>query len=137
MVGVFWLMLGKRSPQRNSDLICPKDIECVTIEINLHKTKWVIFGIYRLPCQNEAYFFEEIGKAIDHYNPNYENFVVIGDFNSEESNSKLCDFSDSYGLKNLIVNPTCLKSSDNPRTIDLILTNKKRSFTGSSTVETG
>ena len=35
-----------------------------------------------------------------------------------------------------MVNPTCFKSSDNPRTKDLILTNKKRSFTGSSTVET-
>ena len=32
---------------------------------------------------------------------------------------------------------TCFKSPDNPKTIDLILTNKKRSFMGSSTVETG
>ena len=96
-----------------------------------------MFGIYRPPCQNETYFFEEIGKAIDHYSPNYEKFAVIGDFNCEEDNSKLTDFSDSYGLKNLIVNPTCFKSHDNPKTIDLILTNKKRSFMGCSTVETG
>ena len=76
-----------------SDFNCPKDIECITIEINLQKTKWVIFGIYRPPCQNETYFLEEIGRGIDHYSPKCENFVVIGDFNSEESNSKLSDFS--------------------------------------------
>ena len=120
-----------------SEFNYPKDIECVTIEINLHKSKWVLFGIYRPPCQKETYFLEEIGKAIDHYSHNYENFIVIGDFNCEENNGKLSDFSASYGLKNLIINPTCFKSSDNPRTIYLILTNKKRSFTGSSTVETG
>ena len=125
-------------PSKNlSEFNYPKDIECVTIEINLHRSKWVLFGIYRPPCQNETYFLEEIGKAIDHYSPNYENFVVIGDFNFEENNSKLSDFSTSYGLKNLIRNPTCFKSSDNPRTIDLILTNKRGSFTGSSTFETG
>ena len=91
----------------------------------------------KAPCQSETYFFEEIGKTIDHYSPNYENFVVIGDFNCEDNNSKLSDFSYSCGLKNVIVNPTCLKSSDNPKTIDLILTNKKRSFAWPSNVETG
>ena len=62
---------------------------------------------------------------MDHYSPNNENFVVIGDFTCEENNSKLSDFSASYGLRNLIRNPTCFKLSDNPRTIDFILTNKR------------
>ena len=41
-----------------------------------------------------------------------------------------------YALKNLIKEPTCFKS-ENPRCIDLILTNRYRSFQNTATVETG
>ena len=81
-------------------------------------------------------FSKKIGKAIYHYTFDYENCVVIGDFNCDENNSKLSYFSDSYALGNVIVSSNCFKSSDNPETIDLILTNKKKSFNGSSTIET-
>ena len=57
--------------------------------------------------------------------------------NCEENDSTLCNFSNSYGLKSLIFNPTSFKSSDNLKIIDLIHTNKNWSLTESSAAETG
>ena len=42
-----------------------------------------------------------------------------------------------YNLENLINEPTCFKSDENPSSIDIILTNKKASFQNTMTVETG
>ena len=40
-----------------------------------------------------------------------------------------------YLLRNLIKKPTCFKNPENPKTIDLILTNRPRSFCNSDTLE--
>ena len=40
--------------------------------------------------------------------------------------SNLKDFCNLYLLKNLIEKPTCFEDPENPKTIDLILTNKPR-----------
>ena len=66
----------------------------------------------------------------------YENFIIIGDFNCEVGESVINDFMDSYNLYNLIKDPTCFKS-DNPRCIDLILTNRKHNFQNTTKTETG
>ena len=42
-----------------------------------------------------------------------------------------------YKLKNLITDPTCYKNPNNPSLIDVILTNRKRSFQYSNTIEAG
>ena len=112
------------------------DVECVCFEINLRGKKWVIFSIYRPPSQSEAHFFENLGKAVDHYSEKYENFSLLGDFNAVETDQQVHNFMNGYALKNLIKEPTCFKS-ENPRCIDLILTNRYRSFQNTTTVETG
>ena len=43
---------------------------------------------------------------------------------------------DSYNLPSLVKSPTCFKS-DSPRCIDLILTNRKRSFQNTVVIHTG
>ena len=119
-----------------TDYKTPDDIECGILEINMHKKKWILFGIYRPPSQNVNYFFDEMGKAVDHYGNRYENFITLGDFNIEEKLAEIKTFMDIYQLKNLIKEPTCFKS-DNPTCIDLILTNTSSSFQNSGTIETG
>ena len=47
------------------------------------------------------------------------------------------DFCETYNLKNLITEPTCYKNAQNPSLIDLILTNKPKSFHSSMCIETG
>ena len=66
----------------------------------------------------------------------YENLLLLRDFNSEMSENGMKDFSENYDLKNLIKNPT-FKSIENPTLIDVILTNKWRSFQNSTVIGTG
>ena len=53
------------------------------------------------------------------------------------TDTNLKDFCNLYLLKNLIKKPTCFKKPENPKTIDLILTNRPRRFCNSDTLETG
>ena len=69
--------------------------------------------------------------------PKYDNFLLLGDFNSEMSETIMKDFSETYDLCNLIKEPTCFKNMENPSCIDLILTNKPRRFQNCTVIETG
>ena len=111
-------------------------MECVCFEINLRGKKWVIFSIYRQSSQSEAHFFENLGIAIDRYSEKFENFLLLGDVNKEETDEQHHDFIIGYALKNMMKGPACFKS-ENPRLIDLILNNRYRSFQNTTTVETG
>ena len=68
---------------------------------------------------------------------NYENLILIGDFNAVNSDLSLTEFCEMYTLENLINDPTCYKNPNNPSLIDIILTNRKRSFQYSKTLEKG
>ena len=63
--------------------------------------------------------------------------MLLGDFNSEMTDTNLKDFCNLHLLKNLIKKPTYFKNLENPKTIDLISTNRLRSFCNSDTLETG
>ena len=78
-----------------------------------------------------------LGKGLDNYIGNYDNILLLGDFNSEFSEPCLNDFCDIYNLKNLVKEPTCYKNSDNPSCIDLFLTNRPWIFQCTTTIETG
>ena len=73
---------------------------------------------------------------LDHYSRHYESLILIGDFNCEIDGDVISSFVDNYNLNILVRSPTCLKS-DNPRCIDLILTNGNRSFQSTVVIETG
>ena len=55
----------------------------------------------------------------------------------DEENLPKSDFCSMYNLKNLITEPTCYKNAENPTLIDVILTNRFRSFRESRTIATG
>ena len=67
----------------------------------------------------------------------YENVIIMGDFNTEPTESAMGEFMNIYNLKNLIKGPTCYKNPGKPSCIDLILTNESRSFHSSHIIETG
>ena len=72
-----------------------------------------------------------------HYLSQYDNVVILGDFNSEINEDAMETFCNSFNLKSLIKEPTCFKSTKNPSCIDLILTNRPQSFQNSNAFETG
>ena len=67
----------------------------------------------------------------------YENIILLGDFNVEVKEKKISDFMSTYGLKSLVKQKACFKSPDNPSCIHLILINSLRSFQDSSVFEMG
>ena len=79
-----------------------------------------------------------MGKAIDSLSlSSKENFLLIGDLNAEVSDMPMKDFCYMYSFKNLIKEPTCYKSPANPKCVDLMLTNRDRTFLNSCVIETG
>ena len=53
------------------------------IELNFRKIKWLLFGTYLSPSQNDQYYFEALDKVLDCYS-SYYRIVLIGDFNSKD-----------------------------------------------------
>ena len=113
------------------------NLEGIFLELNLKKSKWLLFGGYNPSKENIAYFVKTLSPVLDHYMPKYDHFILLGDFNSEMRENAMSEFCDTYSLTNLIKDPTCFKNPLNPSTIDLILTNRPRSFQNSQTIETG
>ena len=112
-------------------------IESFYIEINIRKKKWLLVGTYNLNKNLISNHLKEIGKNLDNYSSKYDNFILLGDLNSEPTESAVKDFCEIYSCKNLIKDNTCFKNSLKPSCIDLIITNRPKSFQNSVTVETG
>ena len=74
----------------NDDPLGP--IEGIFVEINLRKTKWLLFGTYHRPMQNDEYYFEKVTHALDIYLKGYDKFLLTGDFNTQEHEKTLKSF---------------------------------------------
>ena len=59
------------------------------------------------------------------------------DFNTTYEDEVLSEFLEDNELSNLVKFPTCYKNADNPSTIDLIITNKPKSFQNTVGMSTG
>ena len=111
-------------------------IEGMFIEINLKKVKWLLFGTYHRPKQNDEYYFDQVTYALDKYVTKYDKLLLAGDFNAKEEETVLGNFLYQNELKNLVKEPTCYKSVENPSCIDLLLTSPL-SFQKTSVVNIG
>ena len=67
----------------------------------------------------------------------YNHFLIVGDFNSEMTESFMENFCGTYHLHNLIKDSACFKNPDKPSSTDLLLTNFPKSFLKSQTLKTG
>ena len=115
----------------------PDDIESMFVELNFRKCKWLLGGVYHPPSQNDDYFFNCLGSALDIYNTTYDKILLVGDFNAEETESVCDGFLDLYNLKNLVKDKTCFKSIKKPTCIDLFLTNCSKSFQHTKAISAG
>ena len=113
------------------------DIENIFIEVNLYKNKWLMCGCYHPPNQNDQYFFNNLGNALDKYSQDYERFLLIGDFNAEDTEPCLSEFLYEHNAENIVKDKTCFKSLNNLSCIDLFLMNFPSSFQNTCTVTTG
>ena len=111
-------------------------MEILFLELNFRKCKWLLCGTYRPPSQLKDYYFNNLDKAIDTYSE-YEKILLVGDFNTEESENCMVSFLFHHNLKSIVKENTCFKNPNNPRSIDLMLTNNNLSFQHTSTYFTG
>ena len=113
------------------------DKENLLVELNLRKQKWLIICNYNSHKTMIKGYLEYISKEIDSNSSKYDNFLLLSDFNCESSEEATKSFCQIYNFKKLLDKPTCYKNPQNPSCVDLIKTNKSRSFQNSSTFETG
>ena len=112
-------------------------IENLLVEINLPFKKWLISGSYNQHLNSIQNHLVQVSKKFDFYSSKYENFIVLGDFNAEITNTHMEEFCSVYNFKSLIKDPTCFKNPEKPTTIDNILTNHPSRFQQSGVYETG
>jgi len=117
--------------------IMPNNVECIFIEINIYKKKWLVGGSYNPNKSNSNEYLNVLGKYLDEYLSKYDNIILLGDFNLQPTELEMINFCSIYNLKNLVNEFTCFKNPKNPSCVDLILTNKPRSFQNTRTIETG
>ena len=111
--------------------------ESVFAEIILHKKKWFINCSYNPNKSNIKNHIETISRTLDAFSTQYGNILLLGDVNACVDDETMKDFCSSYCLRILIKQPTCFKNPEKPSCIDLILTNKPRSFRSTPVIETG
>ena len=112
-------------------------IEGIFLEINLKKSKWLLFGSYHRPKQNDDYYFYKVTHAIYLYSKTYDNLLLGSDFNIDANKPSLISFLTQNNSKNLVKEKTCFKSIDNPSCIDLFITNKPMSFQNTQVFHVG
>ena len=116
----------------NTDL----SIEGFFVEIRLRKKKWLLCSSYNPKKNLIANHLKCIGRNLDSQLGQYENFILMGDFNVEPNDANMKDFCQIYGCKNIVKDKTCFKNPINPTCIDLIITNRPKSFQESEVIET-
>ena len=81
-------------------------------ELTLRKQKWLLICNYNLHKTRIKGHLECISKEIDSHSSKYDNFLLLGDFNSEPTEEAMKSFCQIYKFKNLLDKPTCY---ENPR----------------------
>ena len=102
-----------------------ENVEAIFVEVNLRKNKILLVGTYHSTNfeygTTDEVFFKEITLALNVYSK-YDKFLLAGDFNVNvfDSSDILEDFLDEFHALNLVKEPTCFKSHENPSCIDLL-----------------
>ena len=97
------------------------------IEINLRSKKSLLSCSYNPNLTLLNNHIQTINRGLEFYSSKY-NFINLGDFNAETSDTTISEFCATCNLKNLIKDPTYFKSLEKPTSIDLILTNRPKCF---------
>ena len=69
---------------------------------------------YNYAKSNIFSHLSNVPRSLDSYMSNYDNFLVIGHFNSEINEIALSDFCETYNPQNLVKDPTFFKNPYKP-----------------------
>ena len=97
----------------------------------------MLFGSYHPPSQSDEYFFNHVKNAPDIYSKFYDKYMLVGDFNVEESKLCLSQFLFEINAKNIVKEPPCFNNLSNPSCIDLVITKSSYNFQNTKAISTG
>ena len=123
MEEVFFSMSEKTSPTLLSTELF---IEGSCIEINIRKKRPLLVCTYNSNKNLISNHLKEIRKNFNNCSSKYDSFILLGDLNSEPTESTVRDFCQIYGSKNLIKDNTCFKNTEKHSRIDLIITKQAK-----------
>ena len=133
--GSILLYVGEQDPAKVLSYGFPT-AESLFVKIILHKKKWLSSCSYNPHKNSIKNHLEIISRTLDTFTTKYENILLLGGFNACVDDETMKHFCSFYGLHSLIKKPT-YKNLENPICIDLILTNKAKSFQSTCVKETG
>ena len=96
-------------------------IEGFFIELNLRRKKWLLCCSYNPKYSQISHHLKEIGKDLDVLTSNFDNSILMGDFNAEPADTIVSGFCEICNLKNIIREKTCFKNPNNPSCVDFII----------------
>ena len=114
-----------------------EDIEVFFVETNLKGNKWVICCSYNPNRTFVSNHLDHIAKGINTYSKKYENILLMGNFNVGFTEANMVAFCNEYKLETQNKEPSSFKKYMSPSCIDLFLTNCRKSFESTLTIETG
>ena len=99
------------------------EIEAFYVEFTIRKKKWLLCCSYNPNKTFITKHLVESGSKQDLCSSKYDNFISLGDFNSEPCEQPMRDFSHVYNCKNIIKDKTWFEIPHGPSCIDLLITN--------------
>ena len=99
-------------------------IEEFFVELNLKRKNWLLWCSYDPKFSQISFHLNEL----DNLTSKYDNIILLGDFNTEPTDTILSHFCEICNFKNLIKDKTCFKNPNKPSCIDLIITNRPKSL---------
>ena len=120
-----------------TSFMSPNDIESFFVEVNLKDNKCLICCSYNLNKTFVSNHQDHIAKGINTYSKKHEKILLVGHFNVGFTKANMAAFCNEYKLKALKKEPTWFKNYMSPSWIDLCLTNCRKSFESTLTIETG
>ena len=99
--GGILLFVRAHIPSRKINVKFSPKIEAIVIEINLKKKKWLLIGSYNPHKNMIGDHLNCIGNYLNEASKRYENFIIIGDLNSETEDDAMQEFCSVYNFKNV------------------------------------
>ena len=95
---------------------------------NLRNEKWLLGFPYNPHEDKINSYLNNLSTALDKLWKDFENTILLRDFNVEVENKYMSEFMSVYSLRNLVKQKTFFKNPENLSRIDLILTKSPKIF---------
>ena len=86
------------------------NFEAFYVELNIRKRKSLLCCSYNPNKNLINKHLDEIGRNLDLLSSKYDNFILLGDFNSKSFEQPIRDFFHVYNCQNIIKEKTCFKN---------------------------